>query len=85
MVIFLIGESPSNLWVYSFDIKSGYHHVEIYPTHQRFHGFSWVFNGVRKYLKFVVLPFGLSTGPYIVTKVMGPQSSSIGVVGPSAL
>ena len=27
---------------------------------------------VRKYFKFVVLPFGLSTGPYIFTKVMGP-------------
>ena len=67
----IIGESPSNLWAYSFDIKSGYH-VEIYPTHQRFLGFSWVFNGVRKYFKFVVLPFGLSTGRYIFTKVMRP-------------
>ena len=27
---FFIGESP-NLWAYSFGIKSGYHHVEIYP------------------------------------------------------
>ena len=72
MLNFLIGESLSNLWAYSFDIKSGYHHVEIYPTHQRFLGFSWVFNGVRKYFKFVVLPFGLSTGPYIFTKVMRP-------------
>ena len=37
MLNLIIGESPSNLWAYSFDIKSaGYHHVEIYPTHQRF-------------------------------------------------
>ena len=72
MLNFFIGESPSNLWAYSFDIKSGYHHIEIYPSHQRFLGFSWVFNGVRKYFKFVVLPFGLSTGPYIFTKVMRP-------------
>ena len=72
MLNFLIGESRSNLWAYSFDMKSGYHHVEIYPSHQRFLGFSWVFNGVRKYFKFVVLPFGLSTGLYIFTKVMRP-------------
>ena len=67
-----IGESPSNLWAFSFDIKSGYHHIEIYPSHQRSLGFSWVFNGVRKYFKFVVLRLGLSTGPYIFTKVMRP-------------
>ena len=72
MLNLIIGESPSNLWAYSFDIKSGYHHVEIYSTHQRFLGFSWVFNGVRKYFKLVVLAFGLSTGPYIFTKVMRP-------------
>ena len=44
MLNFLIGEPCSNLWLYSFNIKSGYH-VEIYPSHQRFLGFSWVFNG----------------------------------------
>ena len=51
---------------------------------QRFLSFSWVFNGVRKHFKFVVLRFGLCTGPCIFTKVMRP-SSSIGVVRPSAL
>ena len=61
-----IGESP-NLWAFS-----GYHHIEIYLSHQKFLGFSRVFNGVRKYFKFVVLPFGLSTGQYIFTKVMRP-------------
>lgn len=39
MVNFLVGESP-NLWAYSFDIKSRYHHFEIYPPHQGFLGFS---------------------------------------------
>ena len=72
MLNVFIGEFPSNLWAYSLDIKSGYHHVEIYPSHQRFLGFSWVFNGVRRYFKSFVLPFGLSTGPYIFTKVMRP-------------
>lgn len=34
--------------------------------------FSWVFEGVIKYFKFTVLPFGLSVGPYIFSKVMTP-------------
>ena len=38
------------------------------PSHQRFLGFQWV----RKYFKFVVLPFGLSMVPYIFTKVVRP-------------
>ena len=68
MIYCFIGEFPSNLWAYSFDIKSGYHH----PSHQRFLGFWWVFSGICKYCKFVVLPFGLSMGHHIFTKVMSP-------------
>ena len=59
-------------WACSFDIKSGYHHIEIFESDQEFLGFSWVFEGVTKYFKFTVLPFGLSVGPYIFSKVMRP-------------
>jgi hypothetical protein len=59
-------------WAVSFDIKSGYHHIEIFEPDQCFLGFSWEFSGVRKYFKFTVLPFGLSTGPYIFSKVIRP-------------
>ena len=62
----------SQNWFYSFDIKSGYHHIDIFPPDQDFLGFSWSFSGVTRYFKFTVLPFGLSTGPYIFTKVMRP-------------
>ena len=58
----------------SFDLKSGYHHVEIYEQHQTYLGFSWT-SPVSKettYYKFTVLPFGLSTAPYIFTKVLKP-------------
>ena len=51
-------------WACSFDIKSGYHHIEIFESDQQFLGFSWVFDGVTKYFQFTVLPFGLSVGPY---------------------
>ena len=59
-------------WAFSFDIKSGYHHNEIFESDQEFLGFSWVFKGVTKYFKFTVLPFGLSVGPCIFCKVMTP-------------
>ena len=58
--------------IFSFDLKSGYHHVDIYPPHQTFLGFSWVVDGVQKYFCFTVLPFGLSSSPYIFTKLLRP-------------
>ena len=48
-----------------FDLKSGYHHVGIYPDHQAFLGFVWKFPGVLsfRYFVFTVLTFGLSSAP----------------------
>ena len=60
------------LWIifmFKFDLKSGYHHIDILQKHQAFLGFSWVVNGVRKFFVLTVLPFGLSSAPYIFTKV----------------
>ena len=55
-----------------FDIKSGYHHIEIFESDEEFLGFSWVLEGVTMYFKFTVLLFGLSVGPYIFSEVMRP-------------
>ena len=51
---------------YTFDLKSGYHHVDIYEPHQKFLGFKWH----AKFYQFTVLPFGLSTASYKFTKLM---------------
>lgn len=61
-------------YMFTFDLKSGYHHVDIYPDHQSYLGFSWTFRGskITKYFKFTVLPFGLSTAPHIFTKLLKP-------------
>ena len=59
-------------FLFSFDLKSGYHHFDIFPDHQTFLGFSWVFSGTVKYFCFTVLPFGLSSAPYIFTKCLRP-------------
>ena len=64
----VLSDSPQQ-YLFSFDIKSGYHHIEIFPDDQQFLGFSWTDRGVAKYFKFTVLPFGLATGPNIFIKL----------------
>ena len=57
---------------FKFDITQGYHHIDIWPEHQQFLGFAWEINGVLRYFIFTVLPFGLTSGPLVFTKVMRP-------------
>ena len=49
-------------YMFSFDLKSGYHHVEIFEGHQTYLGFSWKHSSSNqvKFYVFTVLPFGLS-------------------------
>ena len=35
---------------FKFDLKSGYHHVDIYPEHQKYLGFKWDSNGNVKFM-----------------------------------
>ena len=56
----------------SFDFESGYHHIDIFPLHQQYLGFSWTHLNCTKYYVFTVLPFGLSSACYIFTKVVRP-------------
>ena len=60
------------VFMISFDLKAGYHHIEIFPEHSQFLSFSWEFDGCTRYFSFQVLPFGLSTAPYIFTKCLRP-------------
>ena len=57
--------------VFAFDLKSAYHHIEIFEDHTKFLAFKWLFpDGSCRYFEFQVLPFGLSTAHYVFTKVM---------------
>ena len=61
--------------VVSFDLKSGYHHVDIFPEDRAFLAFSWDFKfgtSVARYFQFTVLSFGLSSAPFIFTKLLKP-------------
>ena len=55
-------------FLFTFDLKSGYHHIDIHENFQSFLGFTWN----QKKFVFTVLPFGLATACYIFTKVLRP-------------
>ena len=59
-------------WFFSWDLKSGYHHVNIYKPHQQYSGFSWVIDGVQRFFVFRVLPFGLAIACFCFTKLLRP-------------
>ena len=61
-------------YMYKFDLKSGYHHIDICQPHQQFLGFQWALGGAgnRHFTCFTVLFFGLSSAPYLFTKIFRP-------------
>ena len=59
--------------MFTFDFKSGYHRVEIFPEHRKYFSFAWTFfSGRNRFFQFSVLPFGLSSAPYLFTKLLKP-------------
>ena len=61
-------------FMFSFALKSGYHHVEIFRGHRQYLSFSWTFSSSHTRLLhfFSVLPFGISSAPYLFTKILKP-------------
>jgi hypothetical protein len=61
-----------NQYYFSFDFKSGYHHVDIFQPHQQYLGFCWSHDSSTRYYVFTVLPFGLNSACYLFTKLTRP-------------
>ena len=59
-------------YVFTFDLKSGYHHVDIHQEHWKYLGFAWGVGSELSYYVFGVLPFGLATACYLFTKLLRP-------------
>ena len=57
-------------YMFDFDLKSGYHHIDINEQHQKYLGFCWKYGDTNRYFKFTVLPFGLATAGHVFTKVL---------------
>ena len=63
--------------LFKFVLKSGYHHIEIFPAHRKFLTFAWDFGtGSFRYFQFCGLPSGLSSAPLIFTKMFKPLLKS---------
>ena len=60
---------PTDL-IFKFDLNQGYHLVDIDEEHQKYLGFSWKIKGQTRYFVSTVLPFGLTSAPFVFTKVM---------------
>ena len=58
--------------LFKFDLKSDYHHVDIYKPHQKYLGFAWETEEKINYFVFAVLPFGLLSACYAFTKLLRP-------------
>ena len=67
LLLFEIGDMA-----FTFDLKSGYHHVDIHESCWKYLGFRWDIEDTRTYFVFKVLPFGLSTACYFFTKLLRP-------------
>ena len=57
-------------FAFTFDITQGYHHVDVHPDFYEYLGFHWHFEGEVRYFVFVVLPFGLTSAPFVFTKIV---------------
>ena len=57
---------PVDGMMWSFDINSGYYHVELHPDSRTFVGFEWE----GQFYVYCSLPFGLSLAPYVFTRIM---------------
>ena len=58
-----------NDYMVTFDLKSGYHHMDVFQEHW---GFAWGVGSNIRYFTFTVLPFGLAAACYAFTKLMRP-------------
>ena len=57
--------------LYGFDLKSGYHHVDIISVQHTLLGFSYKdYSGRTRFFQYVVMPFGLNSAGFIFTRIL---------------
>ncbi len=59
-------------FLFSFDLKKGYHHVDLHDEVRDLFGFSFQFQGKVYFGHRTICPFGLSTTPFLFTKLLKP-------------
>ena len=62
---------PGSKFMFGFDLKAGYHHVDIRPKQHSLLGFAFHdHRGRERYFIFRVMPFGLSSAGFVFTKLL---------------
>ena len=59
-------------WFFMWDLKSGYHHVDIFHPHQQFLGFAWDFEGVTRYFTFCCSPIWIEHRVFLLYQAFAP-------------
>ena len=59
-------------YAFKFDLRHGYHHLDMHVASQDYLDFSWKTVNKVNYYIFTCLPFGLSSACYIFIKVVRP-------------
>ncbi|GAQ88451.1 reverse transcriptase [Klebsormidium nitens] len=59
-------------FLFTIDLKAGYHHIDIYEPHWKYLGFQWQ----GQFYVFTQLPFGLAPACYVFTMVMRQLTKS---------
>ena len=57
-------------YTFTFDLKSGYHHIDICMAQHKYLGFAWEREGKKQLYVLTVLSFGLTTTCYVFTTVL---------------
>ncbi len=57
-------------YIFSFDFKTAYFHINLDPEVQPYFSFSFTYKGQVYYGHYTVAPFGLNTIPQVFTKLM---------------
>ena len=63
------------IYMFSYDLKDGYHHIALHPEFRDYLGFKLMLNGKLTYCRYVVGCFGLADLPFIFTKIYRPLVS----------
>ena len=56
-------------YLFKFELKNEYQHIDIFQAHQNFFGFYWVIKGKIRFFVVTVLPFGLTNKPFIFINI----------------
>ena len=73
----ILEATTPGLWATSLDLKDAFFHIMIAPSHRKFLRFT--VDGVH--YQFRALPFGLTTSPYVFTRILKPIAAFARALG----